>query len=221
MAPFMPFLAEEIYRNLTGKESVHLEEYPIANENLINKKVSNEMNFVRQVVSLGLAIRAKNSLKVRQPLSKFKVQSSKFKVVDNNLLELIKDELNVKSVEFVDKIKEGGDWISEEDGNLKVALNLNITKELKLEGQARELVRHIQVMRKEAKYDRDDKILVKYNFAGENKDIKKVFEKWEDYIKKECLAEEIMFSEELDEGDFDLLKELKVGDCKLEIGIKK
>ena len=84
LAPFMPFLSEEIYKNLTGKESVHLENYPVADKSLIDEKVSREMNFVRQIVTLGLAIRAKNAMKVRQPLSKFNVQSSKFKVVDDN-----------------------------------------------------------------------------------------------------------------------------------------
>ncbi|MCK4591853.1 class I tRNA ligase family protein, partial [Candidatus Parcubacteria bacterium] len=230
MAPFMPFLAEEIYRNLTGKESVHLEDFPKVNKKLINKKVSREMNFVRDVVALGLAIRAKNSLKVRQPLLELRIMNHESRITEE-LLDLIKDELNVKNVEFVESLQVGStqengannvdDWILEEDGNLKVALNLNITDELKLEGQARELVRHIQVMRKEAKYNRDDIILVEYSFAGENKDIKKVFEKWGDYIKKECLVKEIIFSEKLDEDSFDLAKELEIGNLKLEIGIKR
>ncbi|MEA1937351.1 MAG: class I tRNA ligase family protein, partial [Patescibacteria group bacterium] len=74
LAPFMPFLAEEIYQNLTdNKESVHLEDYPVADKKMINKKVSDEMNFVRDVVALGLAIRAKNSFKVRQPLWKLEI----------------------------------------------------------------------------------------------------------------------------------------------------
>ncbi len=219
MAPFMPFISEEIYKNLTGKESVHLEDYPVADKNLIDEKVSNEMNFVRQVVTLGLAIRAKNSLKVRQPLSELRIANCELRVKDE-LLNLIKDELNVKDVEFVDKIKEEDGWILEENGNLKIALNSNITDELKLEGQAREIVRHIQMMRKEAKYNRDDLISIKYSFVGENEDIKKVFDKWGDYIKKECLTEGVEFTDELVESDFDLVKELKIGKWVVEIGIR-
>jgi len=221
LAPFMPFIAEKIYRNLTDKESVHLENYPVANKNLIDEKVSEEMNFVRGVVALGLAIRAKNGLKVRQPLSKLKVKSQKSKVADDNLLDLIKDELNVKNVEFVESLQEGDNkWICEGDNRIKISLNIEITEELRLEGFAREIVRHIQVMRKEAKYNRDDIILVKYSFTGDDKDVKKVFDKWEDYIKKECLVKSIEFSDELANGDFDLIGGLKVGSKEVRIGIK-
>jgi len=92
---------------------------------------------------------------------------------------------------------------------------------LKREGFAREIVRHIQAMRKEAKYNRDDVISVKYNFIEGGEEIKKIFEVWEDYVKKECLAKEIIFSEELDKNNFDLVKELKLGNLLLEVGIKK
>ncbi len=223
LAPFMPFIADEIYRNLTeNKESVHLEDYPVANKKMIDEKVSNEMNFVRGVVALGLAIRAKNGLKVRQPLSKLQVYKAiKLKVVDDELLDLIKDELNVKDIEFVDKIVEKDNWICEDDGKIKIALNIEITDELKLEGQARELIRHIQVMRKEAKYSRDDIILVKYSFTENSGNVKKVFNKWGDYIKKECLMKSIEFVDELVDSDFDLVKKLKLGDGGMKIGIGK
>ncbi|MEA2098358.1 MAG: class I tRNA ligase family protein, partial [Patescibacteria group bacterium] len=210
-APFMPFLAEEIYQNLTDKESVHLEDFPISDKNLIDWRVSEKMNFVRDVVTVGLAIRAKNGLKVRQPLAELRIKNYELRITEE-LLDLIKDELNVKKVEFVESLQIGstarslprtamrGDngandlnnWICEEDGKIKIALNLNITDELKLEGQAREIVRHIQVMRKKAKYNRDDKIMIKYSFTNENKDIEKVFSEWGNYIKKECLAGEIV-----------------------------
>ena len=222
LAPFMPFIAEEIYQNLTDEESVHLEDFPIADKKMINEKVSDEMNFVRNVVTMGLAIRAKNSLKVRQPLSKLKVYKViKSKVVNDELIDLIKDELNVKKVEFVDEIIEKDNWICEDDGKIKIALNIEITKDLRNEGFAREIVRHIQVMRKEAKYNRDDVILVKYGFAGDGNDVKKVFEEWGDYIKKECLAESVELVDELVEGDFDLIKELKAREFIVEIGIRK
>ena len=237
LAPFMPFTTEEIYQNLTNKESVHLEDFPVINKDLIDWKVSEKMNFVRDIVSLGLAIRAKNGLKVRQPLSELKVENwkqissssatgkilkkvSKIEI-KGELLELIRDELNVKKVEFVGEIKEEDGWTLEEDRNLKVALNLNITDELKLEGMAREIVRHIQVMRKKAKYNRDDVVIIKCSSINENEDTKKVFKKWGDYIRKECLAGGIEFSNKLNEGKFDLVQELKVGDMGIKIGIRK
>jgi isoleucyl-tRNA synthetase len=236
IAPFMPFISEEIYRNLTGRESVHLENYPKVDKKLIDSELSRQMSFVRQVVALGLAARVKNGLKVRQPLNRFKIQiipcaamdgsnhtlrcDGGFKVIDDNLLELIKDELNVKMVEFVDEIREEKGWAIEEDASVKIALDLNVTEELKDEGIAREFVRHIQVMRKEAKYDRADVISVKCSFVQESKDIERVFGKWGDYIKKECLVESIEFDGEVVENDFDLVKELKVGNEKVKIGIK-
>ena len=221
LAPFMPFLSEEIYKNLTDKKSVHFADYPVARESLINEKVSGEMNFIRQIITLGLAIRAKNGIKVRQPLSKLKVESEKMKVDDNNLISLIKDELNVKEVEFVDEIKEESGFILEEDEKLRISLDLNITEELRNEGFAREIVRHIQVMRKEAKYNRNDMIIVEYNYSENGEGIKKVFKKWGDYLKKECLAGNIDFSNKFIEVDFDLIKELKAGSKTLKVGIKK
>jgi len=236
LAPFMPFLAEEIYRNITGRESVHLEDYPAANKNLIDEKVSNEMNFVRDVVALGLAIRAKNSIKVRQPLRKLeikKLEIGNWKLeIEDELMSLIKDELNIKEVEFVEDLQIGStalrdngasddDWIYEDDGKIKIGLNIKITDELRTEGSAREIVRHIQAMRKEAKYNRNDLISVKYNFSEGGEEIKKIFEVWGSYIKKECLAKEIVFSEGLDKNDFDLIEELKVGDGEIRVGIKK
>ncbi len=237
LAPFMPFLAEEIYKNLTSKESVHLEEYPMADKKLIDRRISEKMEFVRDIVTLGLSIRAKSSLKVRQPLQKLEVKMWKlldrssfiertvekvFKLeIKDELLELIKDELNVKEVEFIDEIVEKNGWLYEEDDKVKVGLNIKTTDKLKVEGLAREIVRHIQAMRKEAKYNRDDLISVKYNFVENGGEIKKVFEVWGSYIKKECLAKEILFSEKLDKDDFDLIKKLKTGNRKLFIGIGK
>ncbi len=220
LAPFMPFIAEEIYQNLTDKESVHLEDYPVADKKMINEKVSEEMNFVRGVVALGLAVRAKNGLKVRQPLSELKVESQKLKVVGDELMNLIKDELNVKAVEFVNEIKEKKEWITEEDAGIKIALNVEINEDLKLEGQAREIVRHIQMMRKGVEYNRDDKILIKYNFTGDNENIKKVFSKWGNYIKKECLADSIELVNELTEENFDSVSGLKVENKEIRIGIR-
>ena len=96
-----------------------------------------KMKIVRQICELGHAQRKAKGIKVRQPLQKFIVHSSKF-IVEDNFLQLIKDELNVKEVE----IKTG-------KGELSVALDTELTPDLLEEGQARELVRQIQQLRKE------------------------------------------------------------------------
>ncbi|MFZ2969928.1 MAG: class I tRNA ligase family protein, partial [Minisyncoccia bacterium] len=237
IAPFIPFLAEEMFKNLTGRESVHLEEYPKTNKNLIDKRINEKMNFVRDIVALGLAIRAKNRLKVRQPLQKLEVKIWKLmnrnslfegtavKIlkleIKDELLDLIKDELNVKEVEFVDEIVKKNGWLYEEDDKIKIGLKIEITDELRTEGYMRELVRHIQTMRKETKYNRDDIIEVKYSLQKGSENLQKVFDSWTDYIKKECLAKSIMFSGKLVESDFDLVRNLKLDESNIGIGIKK
>ncbi|MBU0727623.1 class I tRNA ligase family protein, partial [Patescibacteria group bacterium] len=103
VAPFMPFLSEEIYRNLTNEESVHLTKYPTPDKKTRDPKLMEEMFVAKTIVSLGLASRARKKIKVRQPLSKVQValgdQYDK-KVLDEQL-EIIKEELNVKEVEFI------------------------------------------------------------------------------------------------------------------------
>lgn len=105
-APFMPFVSEEIYRNLTSGESVHLSDYPKPSSEALSEAegLQEEMFLAKTIVSLGLASRAKTKIKVRQPLSK--VQIALGDQYDKNLLkdqgEIIKEELNVKEIEVVD-----------------------------------------------------------------------------------------------------------------------
>ena len=99
-APFTPFIAEEIYRNLKGKsdpESVHLCDFPEANAAARDTALEERMAAVQRVVELGRRLRADNDLKVRQPLTKVSVALADVK----GLEDLITDELNVKSVEYV------------------------------------------------------------------------------------------------------------------------
>lgn len=96
LAPLTPFIAEDIYTNLTG-ESVHLSNYPIFEDNKINKKLENEMAAVLQVVELGRSIRNTNSLKVKQPLTSLSVQTSQTTMEWAEYQEIILDELNVKN----------------------------------------------------------------------------------------------------------------------------
>jgi len=104
IAPFMPFVSEEIYKNLTGEESVHLTNYPIPNKTKADAKLIQEMFTTKTIVSLGLAGRAKKKIKVRQPLSKVQVALARqydSKILDEQM-DIIMEELNVKKVELIE-----------------------------------------------------------------------------------------------------------------------
>lgn len=99
MAPFAPFIADEMYVKLTGNESVHLAYYPVADESLIDEKNEERMDLVRTLVGLGRGIREKERIKVRQPLSSVLVDG-KYESVISDLVPLIQEELNIKNVDF-------------------------------------------------------------------------------------------------------------------------
>ncbi len=104
-APIIPFTTEEIYQNLTGKESVHLEDFPVANESLILEDVETKMDLVRNLISIGRYVREEAKIKVRQPLKEVLIDG-KNKEIINDLVSLIKEELNVKEVNFIDNLSE-------------------------------------------------------------------------------------------------------------------
>ncbi|PIZ00572.1 isoleucine--tRNA ligase [bacterium (Candidatus Howlettbacteria) CG_4_10_14_0_8_um_filter_40_9] len=248
LAPYMPFVAEEIYKNLTGEESVHLSDWPKINEKLIDETINKKMARTRAIVNFGLSARSKQNIKVRQPLSKIIIFSDDDIKLDEDLIQAVKDELNVKEIEFkkddpniVEKIvkldftvagpkygprvkeigkaviegkyeitengvKVGKDLISYEevlvnfkskseeyivegDGLVLVALDINITEELKQEGIARDVVRIVQDLRKKADLDVSDRINI--SLGTDSEILKKVFEKYDAYIRKETLAEKI------------------------------
>jgi isoleucyl-tRNA synthetase len=104
-APFAPFISEEIYQNLTEKESVHLADFPIANKELIDKDVEEKMDLVRDLVVLCRAARDQAQIKVRQPLQKI-LTNGKYEDLISDLVPLIKEELNIKEIVFVEDPKE-------------------------------------------------------------------------------------------------------------------
>jgi isoleucyl-tRNA synthetase len=245
LAPLMPFLSENIYQGLTGRESVHLEYITLANRHLVANDLNRDMDICEHIVSLGLTIRSKHNIRVRQPLQKIILDTT----LNEYYLEIIRNELNVKEVicekakDFTAKIckvnarkvwpKYGKDmqeiiywgkqwdfqenidgtitinpnkfemwqsfhhndwpvtnnwkswlidgadweivrikveleeWVKKELGwyleieewfNMVVALDTTITEGLKLEGYARDIIRLIQDMRKEADYQVTDRI---------------------------------------------------------------
>ncbi len=104
MAPFAPFLSDEIYKKLSGEESVHLAYYPEINETLIDAVVEERMDLIRDLVGLGRAAREKEKIKVRQPLQKILVDG-KFEALIGDMTQLLKEELNVKEVIFEKKLE--------------------------------------------------------------------------------------------------------------------
>lgn len=147
LAPITPFIAEEIYKNLNSEdESVHLQDYPKGDKSLLDDKLIEQMNLVRKIVEVGHAKRKELGIKVRQPLAEFRIQNSGFRIGEE-LITLIKDELNVKDVEFV-----------KGKGELKVQFDTNITRELKDEGLARDIIRIIQQERKKIGTDLKEKV---------------------------------------------------------------
>ncbi len=276
IAPFTPFLADEIYQNLTGKKrSVHLANYPKANSRLINKKLNQEMEQVLAIVNLGRAIRSKTNLKTRQPLLELLISTKTKLVFGKEGEEMLKGELNVKKIELVkdlnpfvtEKINLNlkdlgprlgsglkaiqialakGDYLLS-DGELKVAgckiatnefqlfqnakdpyalasddsftvlMNTKVTEDLKQEGIARDLVRLIQDLRKEAGYHVADRIEV--YLETQSVEIKKAAEKFTDYLKKETLAEKLVFG--IPKTTLDLKQTKKIGTAEIVIGIKK
>ena len=105
IAPITPFIAEELYHNLTGKVSVHVDYYPEHDPSLLDEKLEEKMELVRSIVSLGRVSRENAQIKVRQPLSNVVIDGS-YKDIIGDLTELIKEELNVKNVEFAQDITE-------------------------------------------------------------------------------------------------------------------
>ncbi len=183
MAPFTPFLSEEIYRNLTSEESVHLAEYPVTDESLIDEKLTKEMELARFIVSAGLQERAVQKIKVRQPLRMVSASG-----IRESLQEMVKEELNVKEYEVCDSM-ESKDHIGFR------ALDINITPELKLEGEAREIIRAIQEGRKKAGFNVEDRISLGYTGKEE------VFKVWQKEIAREVLATEVK-AEALADADY-------------------
>ncbi len=198
----MPFISEELYQRLGGeKESVHLADYPKAKKELINKKLEKEMKKVREIVTLALAERAKEKIKVRQPLNELRITSYELQR-EKELLELIKDEINVKKVTFGKTLK----------------LDTKITPELKEEGMVREVIRSIQEMRKKSGLTPKNKISIQYSTASF--DLNKILEKNKDSILKKTLAKDMEIIRE-EKIVSDKKHEVFIDNEKLRLSIKK
>ncbi len=276
IAPILPFATEDIYQNLvlsvdkTAPESVHLQDFPLADESMLDVDLLNKIDTIIKAVEMGRSARNKANIRTRQPLAEmlFKAKNDKEKAYITELADQIKEELNIKKVSLVDSIDEyvsydvkpnfntlgkklgkdmkvvaagikqldGGELaakvhagesvliagitvepqdlnvvVNEKDGVVAVEdkgyvaiLDVNITDELAKEGLVRDLVRHIQTLRKEADFQVDDRIEL---YIDANNDVLTAVESYREYLEAETLA--TFLEEKADK--YDASKEIKVG----------
>jgi isoleucyl-tRNA synthetase len=200
MAPFTPFISEEIYQQLKGEgdaESIHLCDYPAVDEAAINTDLEKQMASARDIVNLALAERQALAVKVRQPLLELKVKN---KDLNQELFVLIEDEINVKKV-TLDPLIEKEIW-----------LNPEITPELKAEGDVREVIRQIQQMRKDLRLSPADTIIIGYQ---KSEFFDKILSDNKQHILKEVLADDFAVGEE-----FGNEKEIDIDGNQIVLGIK-
>jgi isoleucyl-tRNA synthetase len=224
IAPVMPFFAEEMYQTLCLNsksqnpnpksempESVHLCDWPNLKENSqTDLELEEGMDEARSLVNLILAERASKFIKVRQPIASVKIKSKNLKIKNKEeLLELIKEETNIKEIIFDSK--------SPANEKIELELDTKITKELKEEGITREIIRHIQDMRKKAGLKPSDEISV---FFFSDEELNKILKDNKQQILKEIKIKDFYFNQETN-INFDFKKEAEVDDKKILLSIKK
>ncbi len=227
MAPLTPFIAEELYRNLVisalpdAPESVHLADFPQADESAIDKQLSEDNRLAMKICSLGRAARSRAGIKVRQPLAEIHVgaASEHEKRALDRVAPLVMEELNVKDLTYdsAEKVAgmEGREYaVVSEMGN-SVAISTYITAELEAEGMAREIVHRVQNMRRSAGYDIADHIHMYYEADAW---IMQSLSSFADYVMQETLAHEI---EENVPDDVDLKDTYKISGYTILLGVKK
>ena len=177
IAPFVPFLAEELYQKMTGGESVHLLDWVSAGE--VDEKIVEEMAIVRLLINEGLRQRAENGFKVRQPLQGAIVSCANPAVSD--YADVIKEELNLKDVMFeIVQAKAGEEVVP------TIAVATLITDDLRREGLAREVIRAVQNARKKAGLNVDDRINLALSTDDET--LSQAIEQFKGEIYHETLA---------------------------------
>lgn len=270
MAPLAPFYADKLYRDLAGAgNSVHMQDYPVADETLIDDELEAQMQKAQKITSMGLSLRKKESIIVRQPLEciMIPVGSEAERHAIEEMSPIITSELNIKQIRFVAGIElvktvkcnfrvlgkklgklmgpvsklvgamtqeqigmleEHGTytfevdgqqvsvdredveifnqdipgWSVANDGTLTVALDLDITEDLRREGMAREVVKRIQTYRKDNGFEITDHIRITFK---DNSEIKDAVMQFKDYICSQVLCDSLVWKENLeaDKLDFD------------------
>ena len=261
-APVTPYISEEIYQNLTGKTSVHLEDFPKVDEELLSKDLEQRMELVRDICSLGRNAREDAAIKVRQPLN-FMILPLVDEAVIEDFESIIKEELNIKEIVYKDDMTEYMDYIvkpnfkvvgkvfgpkmkdfqeavsklnindvnkikagyfkmnflgeeidvtedmilttlknkkgycAASNGKTSIVLDTSLTEDLILEGLAREVVRKVQNLRKEADFVITDHINLYYH-GDEMFD--KMLASYDEYIKNETLADSLVEDQNIEKN---------------------
>lgn len=191
MAPIMPFKAEDTYlrtRESHDPESVHLCQWGAVSS--FDESILVKMKEVREIVTRALELRAKESIKVRQPIQTLETKT----LLDSRYVEIVKDEVNVKDIETNINL-ETDVWI-----------DTTITSELKAEGDAREFIRVIQDLRKQTGLSQEDTVVVHVNCSPE---FKEIISRYTDLIQSVTRTQEIIFSHDLP-GEKIVVNEFKV-----------
>jgi isoleucyl-tRNA synthetase len=289
LAPFTPFVTEAMYQNLirsvhkNARESVHQTLWLQADHTAVDNSLLEQMGLVRQIAGLGLSARNGAGLKVRQPLNKALAYAGKNRSLDQEFIDIIKDELNVKQFELVDKASDlvtyiilpdnktlgprfGSDFpkiraalseadpieiasakqsgasiklfidektilldsnevlvqtepleglVEAHDKLVTVAIDTKITPELHAEGLAREIVRRVQAMRKDADFDIADRIITYYQTEEQ---LSAAIQKWKDYISLETLSIELLNKEPPSDS---FVKSHNIDGKNITIGVEK
>jgi isoleucyl-tRNA synthetase len=206
LAPWSPFVSDKLWRELTEgmslPASVHVSDWPEAGE--IDSEILDEMNILRNAVTSVLEQRARAGIKLRQPLSKVEIQPNPFR---DDLLEILREEANVKKVVFESRGKLTGIVVQ----NIK--LDTNITPELAREGMMREVVRHVQNLRKQSSLQVDDHIQL--TLQSDDSELAKAIGEFRDTIMTETLADG------LSDTHVGEVVAVKVGDSQLNLSVAK
>jgi len=188
MAPFTPFMAEELYQKLTGGESVHLRDWPKVGH--IDELALGKMTVLREAINQGLSARAEARLKIRQPLQSVTLAGNGIDFLEPDAPQasfyasILLEELNVK--QFV--LKPANDPLS-------IVLDTKLTPELKREGMMREVVRNVQSARKTAGLDVDDRIVL--SLSTDDAELRKAMTEHSQIIAAETLATQVVDGKKL------------------------
>jgi isoleucyl-tRNA synthetase len=218
LAPFTPFLSEELYHDLAPGESVHLLDWPT--ENPVDEQVLANMARTRDLINSGLALRMDrgddySQIKIRQPLAYASYSGER---LDSYYETIMRDELNVKRINWVeqrDDYRAKGVTAGESDSEW-VELDKRLTPELRSEGLAREIIRAVQKARKNAGLNVDDRIAL--SLVSDNAAVQTAAQDYSQLISAETLATTIA-NEPL--ADTAYTEEARVNKLSLTIALEK